>query len=53
MKKLSNTEAELKISVAYKKKACNAYPLSVGFNIISFLFEAFCSSLEILKVKDI
>ena len=23
MKKLSNTEAELKISVAYKKKACN------------------------------
>ena len=25
MKKLSNTEAELKKSVAYKKKACNAF----------------------------
>ena len=27
MKKLSNTEAELKKSVAYKKKACNSFEI--------------------------
>ena len=30
MKKLSNTEAELKKSVAYEKKACNLFFISIA-----------------------